>query len=184
MTRLRSPLAFAAIALTAIASIFLYRTISASDVTPARDLAVTCGADHRAVVREIAGQHSVAVDCVPALSGAVADSLAVSQADLAALVAAQAAPAYLMPAVYTPQPQIARVVPPPSAPRTVTSRVRTAPARRIEQKPSWQTRALVIGGTAGAGAGVGALIGGKKGALIGAAVGGGGATVVDLLRNR
>jgi len=53
-----------------------------------------------------------------------------------------------------------------------------------ERKParSWQKRAIVIGGSSGAGAGIGALIGGKKGALIGAAIGGGGGTVYEMTR--
>ena len=54
----------------------------------------------------------------------------------------------------------------------------------VAQRPtrSWQKRALVIGGSSGAGAGIGALIGGKKGALIGAAIGGGGGTVYEMTR--
>jgi hypothetical protein len=47
-------------------------------------------------------------------------------------------------------------------------------------KRSWQKRAIVIGGSSGAGAGIGALIGGKKGALIGAAIGGGAGTVYEM----
>ena len=60
-----------------------------------------------------------------------------------------------------------------------------APARTstvvVEQKPrrTWQKRAMVIGGSSGAGAGIGALIGGKKGALIGAAIGAGAGTVYE-----
>jgi hypothetical protein len=52
----------------------------------------------------------------------------------------------------------------------------------VDRKPtrSWQKRALVIGGSSGAGAGIGALIGGKKGALIGAAVGAGGGTIYEM----
>jgi len=51
-----------------------------------------------------------------------------------------------------------------------------------ERKPArtWQKRAVVIGGSSGAGAGLGALIGGKKGALIGAAIGGGAGTIYEL----
>jgi uncharacterized protein YcfJ len=51
-----------------------------------------------------------------------------------------------------------------------------------ERKPdrSWKQRALVIGGSSGAGAGLGALIGGSKGALIGAAIGGGAGTVYEM----
>jgi len=61
-----------------------------------------------------------------------------------------------------------------------------APARTTpvvtKQKPtrSWQKRAMVIGGSSGAGAGIGALIGGSKGALIGAALGGGAGTVYEM----
>jgi hypothetical protein len=62
---------------------------------------------------------------------------------------------------------------------------RPAVSRRTQvedRKParSWQKRALVIGGSSGAGAGIGALIGGKKGALIGAAIGAGGGTVYEM----
>ena len=47
---------------------------------------------------------------------------------------------------------------------------------------TWQKRAVVIGGSSGAGAGLGALIGGKKGALIGAAIGGGAGTIFEMNR--
>ena len=67
-----------------------------------------------------------------------------------------------------------------AAPERVVYRER--PTRRAASTRSWQKRALVIGGSAGAGAGIGALAGGKKGALIGAAVGGGAGTVCQLLR--
>jgi hypothetical protein len=52
----------------------------------------------------------------------------------------------------------------------------------VEEKPtrSWQKRAIVIGGSSGAGAGLGAIIGGKKGALIGAAIGGGAGTIYEM----
>jgi hypothetical protein len=51
-----------------------------------------------------------------------------------------------------------------------------------ERQPerSWKKRALVIGGSSGAGAGIGALIGGTKGALIGAAIGGGAGTIYEM----
>ena len=81
----------------------------------------------------------------------------------------------------------------PAGPRVLrgAARGRPAVARRVvsddaavEQRPtrSWQKRALVIGGSSGAGAGIGALIGGKKGALIGAAIGGGGRTIYEMTR--
>jgi hypothetical protein len=85
------------------------------------------------------------------------------------------APAYeetvARPAVYTrPAPVVERA---------------TTSTRTVEVEPqgrSWKKRALVIGGSAGAGAGVGALAGGKKGALIGAAIGGGGAAIFEALK--
>ena len=65
---------------------------------------------------------------------------------------------------------------PPNAWSTVSGR------RDVwRRERSWQKRALVIGGSAGAGAGIGALAGGKKGALIGAAIGGGAGTVYEML---
>jgi hypothetical protein len=56
---------------------------------------------------------------------------------------------------------------------------------RVVQEPqgrSWKKRALVIGGSAGAGAGIGAIIGGKKGAGIGAAIGGGSAALYEAFK--
>ena len=84
------------------------------------------------------------------------------------------------PYAYQPQPVSYQ---PALAPPTV---VPSAPARTsnvaVERKPrrSWQKRAMVIGGSSGAGAGIGALIGGSKGALIGAALGAGGGTVYEM----
>jgi hypothetical protein len=57
------------------------------------------------------------------------------------------------------------------------------PARRVEPQRAWKKRALVIGGSAGAGAGVGAIAGGKKGALIGAAIGGGAGTLYEVVKH-
>ena len=57
------------------------------------------------------------------------------------------------------------------------------PARPVEPRRSWKKRALVIGGSAGAGAGVGAIAGGKKGALIGAAIGGGAGTLYEIVKH-
>ena len=76
---------------------------------------------------------------------------------------------------YQPAPAVLRVA---SAPVSVSDH------EVVERRPtrSWQKRALVIGGSSGAGAGIGALIGGKKGALIGAAIGGGGGTVYEMTR--
>ena len=74
------------------------------------------------------------------------------------------------PVAYQPAP-VAR----PAVVRTEDPVVAERPAKR-----SWQKRAIVIGGSSGAGAGIGALIGGKKGALIGAAIGAGGGTVYEM----
>ena len=74
--------------------------------------------------------------------------------------------------------------PAPRVTRTAAPRYETyTPSRRVEEKRSWKKRALVIGGSAGAGAGVGALAGGKKGALIGAAIGGGAGTLYEVLKH-
>lgn len=105
-------------------------------------------------------------------------------------VAAGPAAAASMPAVYQPHlastPAYAPVAvnQAPAVRRVSSSPSTSTTAVRRKRAPSWQKRALIIGASAGAGAGVGALIGGKKGALIGAAAGGGGAAVVDLIRNR
>jgi hypothetical protein len=100
------------------------------------------------------------------------------------------------PATYA-APRVTRVVTQPmSAPAYETVPARTTrPAPVVERaststgtvqveqpRRSWKKRALVIGGSAGAGAGIGALAGGKKGALIGAAIGGGSAAVFEALK--
>ena len=79
------------------------------------------------------------------------------------------------------RPQAVAVDPPPAA-RPVVVRNESRRPVVVERKParSWQKRAMVIGGSSGAGAGLGALIGGKKGALIGAAIGAGGGTVYEM----
>jgi hypothetical protein len=93
--------------------------------------------------------------------------------------------------VYAPDP-IPRAAVVPAVVRTTSpapsGAVSTAPRRQVAsrapvKKRSWQDRALVIGGSAGAGAGIGALIGGKKGALIGAAIGGGSGTVYEVVKH-
>ena len=117
---------------------------------------VRCAPGQHAVVNQtvVSGRTVAAVDC---LSDALAQA----------------------PAAYQPgpvsRPAALRTTAPVTAPSTETVAERKATR-------SWQERAIVIGGSSGAGAGIGALIGGKKGALIGAAIGGGGGTVYEMTR--
>ena len=124
---------------------------------------VRCEPGQHAVVNTsevAAGRTVTAVDCVT---------------DLAAPARNQYRPTT---AYYAPQPAARPVV------RRVAAPVNVSDDEVVAQRPtrSWQKRALVIGGSSGAGAGIGALIGGKKGALIGAAIGGGGGTVYEMTR--
>ncbi len=118
---------------------------------------IRCEAGQHAVVNtsSVAGGAVTAIDCV---------------SSLAAPVRYQPAQAY-----YAPQP----VVRPAVARRAAVNDDEAVASR---PKRSWQKRALVIGGSSGAGAGIGALVGGKKGALIGAAIGGGAGTVYEVTR--
>jgi hypothetical protein len=142
--------------------------VTEDEAAPA--LRVTCEPGQRAVVRR-----------APATAGATMDAGCVGGDDVATL------PAYgsfaplessggvrAVPVSY-PAPRVTRA----AAPRYETY----TPSRRVEEKRSWKKRALVIGGSAGAGAGVGALAGGKKGALIGAAIGGGAGTLYEVLKH-
>jgi electron transfer flavoprotein alpha subunit len=142
-------------------------------------VAVDCEPTQQALVRqiEIDGEPRTIVQCV---TGALAT---------ATMPASAPAIATLTPAVYQPAAPVRQVTAAPAPIRTVSSPVRrqTTSERQaatdVEQR-SWQKRALVIGGSAGAGAGIGALIGGKKGALIGAAIGGGSAAIWDQVTRR
>jgi hypothetical protein len=121
---------------------------------------VRCEPGQHAVVNmsaAAAGRTVTAVDCVTDL----------------------AAPARSQPRAYFAAQTAARPVV-----RRVAAPVNVNDDEVVAQRPtrSWQKRALVIGGSSGAGAGIGALIGGKKGALIGAAIGGGGGTVYEMTR--
>jgi hypothetical protein len=129
-------------------------------------VAVTCEPGQRAVLRQVAGPLGVVNEaaCVTDPRGFSATPVGFVSQDV------------IDPAAVRP----ARYVTREAAPERVVYRER--PARRATSTRSWQKRALVIGGSAGAGAGIGALAGGKKGALIGAAVGGGAGTVYELLR--
>lgn len=186
MTRPRAITALVALALLVpLAAVFVFRAVSAAG-TPspvARDVAVSCGESQRAVVRHatVTGDGLVSIECVSSAlvsaSGAVFDDRGMPVYAAAPVLQPIAAAS----PVYTAAPLVQRVVEVPREQRV--ARV-AAPQRVTKKKTSWQKRALIIGGSAGAGAGIGALTGGKKGALIGAAVGGGGAAIVDLLRDR
>jgi len=172
--------AIGAVALAGIATVFFTSGTGASADQRAADVNVACAPSQRALVRQTmaGGAPEVYVLCV--------DSSVVAPAGYAIggggefLTAAYAPATVATPAVYYPQ-----AAPAPVRTTRVARTTSTATqASRDVQKPSWQKRVLVIGGSAGAGAGIGALIGGKKGALIGAAIGGGGATILDQVKNR
>ena len=130
----------------------------------------------QSVLRCEAGQHAVVNQSL--VDGGTVTSVACAP-NVAAPIAAPAAPA--QPAYYQPayQAQPVAYEPAPVArPAVVRSEAPVAVERPA--KRSWQKRAMVIGGSSGAGAGIGALIGGKKGALIGAAIGAGGGTVYEM----
>ena len=180
----------AGLVVAVIAAVWLFQNTGAAEIVRGADVAVSCGPSQRAVVRQTVttGQPHVDIQCVPGASGQAASYLVdesgrLVEAPVGAAVAPHA-PGFV-PAVYQPQVAAAPVTyverASAPAPRRAPSTRATSGARKSS---SWQKRALVIGGSAGAGAGVGALIGGKKGALIGAAVGGGGAAVVDALKSR
>ena len=117
-------------------------------------------------VRCEAGQHAVVNQSV--IDGGTVTSVSCA-ADALAPIGAPARAAYYQPVAYQSAP-VAR-------PAVVRNDAPVAVERKA--KRSWQKRAMVIGGSSGAGAGIGALIGGKKGALIGAAMGGGAATIYE-----
>lgn len=185
MTFTRAAVTGGALVLSAAAGLFFVTSSRASgrEAEP-RDIAVACGEFHRAIVRQ-EGRDSdrrVSVECVPV--GVATAQTTFNAGEVAGGMPTSAGP-MVIPAVYVPQrvgvtpPQVASVAPVQAPPVRSTSRVAVR-----KRTTSWQKRAAIVGVSAGAGAGVGALIGGKKGALIGAAAGGGGAAVVDLLRQR
>lgn len=149
-----------------------------SEARPAlSNVAVDCEPSQQALVRniEVDGEPRTVVQCVTTTAAA---------ATFAAEDTVLTSPR-LTPAVYR-----APVAAPTRAATAPVQPVRTvaapAPQRTVERvaepKRSWKTRAMVIGGSAGAGAGIGALIGGKKGALAGAAIGGGAAALFDQVK--
>jgi hypothetical protein len=180
---LRGRIVSSVAALAAVSSAVLSVGCSTSATADQRaaDINVACAPSQRAVIKQtmLSGTPQVNVLCVDA-AAAVPAGYAVGGED-PFVRAAYTAPA-ATPAVYYPQEIVS--APAPLRPR-VSRASSSAPVRgEITRKSSWQKRALIIGGSAGAGAGIGALVGGKKGALIGAAIGGGGATVLDQIKNR
>jgi len=140
--------------------------------TQVGDVNVACGPSQRALVRHLAD------GATPRVEVTCADDLELVQSGYSPS-------GRLMPAAL----KIERPLVAPAAPAVRTVRAASptrpvSPASERDARPSWQKRALIIGGSAGAGAGIGALAGGKKGALIGAAIGGGGALVVDQIKNK
>ena len=135
----------------------------------------------QSVLRCEAGQHAVVNQSL--VDGGTVTSVACAP-NVAAPIAAPARPAYQSPVYQQPlyQAQPVSYEPAPVArPAVVRSEAPVVVEREAKQR-SWQKRAMVIGGSSGAGAGIGALIGGKKGALIGAAIGGGAGTVYEVTR--
>jgi hypothetical protein len=177
----RPTLVAATVAVVAVAGMFILRGSGSAQAVgpPNAGIAVSCEPSQQAVIRQAApGSTQVTVQCVS--NGAVAANATVVDAygrPLAPLTLDNAGYTRTVyaPAVRQVEPQVVRTAAP--------VRQTTAPSRTTSGS-SWQKKALVIGGAAGAGAGVGALAGGKKGALIGAAIGGGGAAIFEALKNK
>jgi hypothetical protein len=161
----------AAIALIPMGILVFARTAPSS--AQAANVGVSCGPGFRAEVRQVmnGGVPRVTVDCAYEPSAEAALPTQMWSGPQAGIVPA----VYSLPTAAAP----ARMTPGPV--RQVRQTRSVTPARK---KSSWQQHALIIGGSAGTGAGIGAIAGGKKGALIGAAIGGGGAALVQAVRNR
>jgi hypothetical protein len=132
---------------------------------------VTCEPGQRAVVRRVPAGSAFTMDvaCVDAEDDIVGLPAQRAFAPLTPLARARAVPvSYSTPRVVS---------------RQASREYERAPSRETAPRRSWKKRALVIGGSAGAGAGIGALAGGKKGALIGAAIGGGAGTLYELVKH-
>jgi hypothetical protein len=179
-------------AIVAVGAVVLLRDTETSELTRGADVAVSCGASQRALVRQTvaSGTPHVDIRCVDEPSRQTASYVVDERGrvvrvpdsgEAAGVPAAQVVPATIVqamsPAVFdhpAPAPMVQRVAAPPA-------QTRSGPTHAAPRQPStWRKRALVIGGSAGAGAG--GLAGGKKGALIGAAIGGGGAALFEALK--
>jgi hypothetical protein len=181
---LRRSIIFGGAAALAVSALLIGRAtwVSASASQPsgqsASNVAVDCAPMQQALVRHtvVNGEPRVAIQCVNAAQYAQF-ARSMDEETLAPYPVAYAGGANrAVPAVYRESvAQPARVA---ARPATTVRRAAT----RVEPKRSWQKRALVIGGSSGAGAGIGALIGGKKGALIGAAIGGGGGALYEIVK--
>lgn len=182
MNYIRIAVAAVALALSAgIGAVFF--GMRAAEVDGPREVAISCGESQRTIVRARPNVSAeLSVDCVP-LAVAPAAAFAEPRVIYVPSAVGSAGPS-IVPAVYTPPAQPAPAVEArASAPQPRTRTVSSEVTKSVK-RPSWQKRALIVGASAGTGAGVGALIGGKKGALIGAAAAGGGAAIVDLVKNR
>lgn len=133
----------------------------------AQPFSVACEPGQRAVMRQAPawnGTMTTEAACVGASTGFEPDAGVIAPRSFAPTV---------RPVSYTVADRV--------APERIV--YRDQPVRRtVRSERSWQKRALVIGGSAGAGAGIGAIAGGKKGALIGAAIGGGAGTIYEFMR--
>jgi putative serine protease PepD len=188
-------------ALAVIAALLIWRgPWSAAANAPERaqnhnaNVAVACEPGEQAVIQQsiVNGSPQVNVLCAPA--GALQPAAAIAPAGEAGqpreIVHGYAPAQPVAPAAYPAGPYPATYVVPAAQPAPVPvataapAQAPRAPARTSARSNSWQRRALVIGGSAGAGAGIGGLIGGKKGALIGAAIGGGSASLYEAMKDR
>ena len=197
-----------AAAIVVMGAFVLLRDAETSEVARGADVAVSCGVSQRAVVRQTVTSDTPHVDiqCVDGPAAQAASYVVDQRGQVRAVnensypiglpspeAAPSSAPASIgyapavpvapqavpLPAVYQTVRHVPVVQPVSAAPASASG-----PTRAVRQPEStWKKRALVIGGSAGAGAGVGALVGGKKGALIGAAIGGGGAALFEALKD-
>ena len=166
----RHLIVLSAIGLVAVSAVgLLARQARPAALLGSGDLSVSCAPSQRALVRH-------------ATDGAT-PRIEVACADDPAVAPGAASGARFVPATFNRSVRAAGSAPVQTVRPAAASRASATAAQR-DGRPSWQKRALIIGGSAGAGAGIGALAGGRKGALIGLAIGGGGAAILDQLKNK